>query len=97
MSNVHPNPHLGSSFESFLEENHIHEEANNVAIKRVIAWQLEQAMIQEHISKAAMAKKMNTSRSQLDRLLDPENESVTLATLSKAAEVIGRKLRLEFV
>lgn len=97
MSNAHQNPHLGSSFESFLVENHIHEEANNTAIKRVIAWQLEQAMTQDHISKAAMAKKMNTSRSQLDRLLDPENESVTLATLSKAAEVIGRKLRLEFV
>jgi antitoxin HicB len=67
------------------------------AVKRVIAWQLEQAMKEGHISKSEMARRMATSRPQLERLLDPNNGNVTLDTLSKAAQAVGRKLRLELV
>lgn len=90
-----PNPHLGSSFESFLDEDGIREEAEAQAVKRVIAWQIEQAMRDQGLTKVAMAQKMGTSRAQLDRLLDPENERVQLDTLRRAAAAIGRKLRLE--
>jgi DNA-binding Xre family transcriptional regulator len=62
-----------------------------------LAWQLEQAMKQRKISKIEMARRMETSRAQLDRLLDPDNESVTLATLTRAAAIVGRKVRLELV
>jgi len=93
----HRNPHIGSSFDDFLKEEGIHEEVNNAAIKRVIAWQLEQAMSDRKLTKAEMARQMHTSRSQLDRLLDPQNDSVTLGTLMKAAEIVGRKIRLELV
>lgn len=89
------NPHLGSSFESFLDEEGIREEAEAQAVKRVIAWQIEQAMRDQGLTKVAMAQKMGTSRAQLDRLLDPENERVQLDTLRRAAAAIGRKLRLE--
>jgi antitoxin HicB len=90
-----PNPHIGSSFESFLEEEGILEECTVTAIKRVLARQIEQAMAAQGLSKAAMARAMRTSRPQLDRLLDPDNPSVTLDTLQRAAAAVGRKLRLE--
>src|SRR5207248_9415137 len=69
--------HSGSTFDSFLEEEGIREQAEAVAIKRVLAWQLEQAMQEQQKTKQAMAKQIHTSRSQLDRLLDPRNASVT--------------------
>lgn len=87
------NPHIGSSFESFLEEEGILEEST--AIKRVLARQIEQAMAAQGLSKAAMARAMHTSRPQLDRLLDPDNPAVTLDTLQRAAAAVGRRLRLE--
>jgi antitoxin HicB len=90
-----PNPHIGSSFESFLEEEGILEECTVTAIKRVLARQIEQAMAAQGLSKAAMARAMRTSRPQLDRLLDPDNPSVTLDTLQRAAAAVGRKLGLE--
>ncbi len=86
---------VGSSFDDFLKEEGIREEVQAQALKEVLAWQLEQAMRAEKLSKAAMAKRMETSRAQLDRLLDPKNTSVTLHTLQKAVAVVGRKLRLE--
>ena len=86
---------LGQSFESFLQEQGMHGDASAVAAKRVIAWQLRRMMEEEGISKVEMARRLETSRAQLDRLLDPENESVTLGTLSRAARAVGRKLRLE--
>jgi predicted XRE-type DNA-binding protein len=67
------NPHIGSSFEDFLEEEGLSAEIEAVALKRVIAWKIEQAMKEKNMTKAAMAKAMNISRSQLDRLPDPEN------------------------
>jgi DNA-binding Xre family transcriptional regulator len=89
--------HSGSSFDSFLEEEDILEVVEAVAVKRVIAWQLAEAMRVGQISKKAMAQRMGTSRSQLDRLLDPENSAVHLQTIAKAARAIGKRLRLEMV
>lgn len=88
---------IGSSFEDFLKEEGILEETNAIAVKRVLAWQLEQAMEKEQISKRAMAAAMKTSRSQLDRILDPENDRIQLDTLTAAARVLGLNLRLELV
>jgi antitoxin HicB len=87
-----PFDHSGSSFDSFLEEEGIREEAETLAIKRVLAWQLEQAMREQRKTKQAMAKELHTSRSQLDRLLDPQNVSVSLETITRAAKVLGRRL-----
>lgn len=89
------NPHIGSSFESFLEEEGILEDCTTVAVKRVLARQLEREMRERGMTKSAMAKAMRTSRPALDRLLDPTNGSVTLDTLQRAAAAVGRKLRLE--
>ena len=88
---------VGSSFDSWLKEEGIREQVTARAIKRVLARQIEAAMKEEGLSKTAMTERMDTSRSALDRLLDPENESVTLATLQKVAAGIGRELRLELV
>jgi DNA-binding phage protein len=92
-----PFDHTGSSFDSFLEEEGILEEVEAVAIKRVIAWQLSEAMKVGGISKKIMAERMGTSRSQLDRLLDPENPAVHLQTIAKAARALGKRLRVEMV
>jgi hypothetical protein len=84
--------HNGSTFDSFLEEEGIREEVEAVAIKRVLAWQLEQAMQKQQKTKQAMAKQLHTSRSQLDRLLDPNNVSVTLETITRAARALGKRV-----
>jgi antitoxin HicB len=88
---------IGSSFDDFLKQAGIYEEVTARAIKSVIARQLEVLMANEHLTKSALAKRMNTSRAQLDRLLDPENASVTLETLVRAANAVGRNLRMELV
>lgn len=88
---------IGSSFDSWLRDEGIYEATTTAAIKRVLARQIEAAMTEQGVSKAEMARRMETSRSQLDRLLDPENGSVTLATLQKAAAAVGREVRLELV
>ncbi|SBS36472.1 hypothetical protein MAQ5080_03458 [Marinomonas aquimarina] len=90
-----PNVHIGSSFDDFLEDTGALAETNAVAIKRVIAWEIQQKIELEHISKSTMAKRMNTSRSALDRLLDPNNTSVTLHTLDNAAKALGKTLKIE--
>ena len=84
--------HSGSSFDSFLEQEGIREEVEAVAIKRVLAWQLEQAMQKQQKTKQAMARQLHTSRSQLDRLLDPRNISVTLDTITRAARALGKRV-----
>ena len=86
--------HSGSSFEDFLEAEGIREEVESAAIKRVIAWQFEQEMKRQRKTKRAMAAELKTSRSQLDRLLDPGNTAVSLETLSRAAQVLGKHLAL---
>ena len=87
---------IGSNFDDFLEEEGTLAETEAVAIKRVIAYQISQIMETQQLSKTAMARKMKTSRSSLDRLLDPENTSITLQTLERAAQAIGKRLRIEF-
>jgi len=84
--------HSGSTFDSFLDQEGIREEVEAVAIKRVLAWQLERAMQEQQKTKQAMAKQLRTSRSQLDRLLDPRNVSVTLDTIARAARALGKRL-----
>jgi antitoxin HicB len=88
---------IGSSFDDFLKEDGIYEEVTARAIKRVIARQLDALMEEQGLTKSALAKRMKTSRAQLDRLLDPDNESVTLGTLTRAAQAVGRQLRMELV
>lgn len=92
-----PNQHIGSDFDDFLAEEGILAEVEAAAIKRVIAFQFQQEMERSDLTKTEMAAKMNTSRASLNRLLDPDNVSVTLQTLEKAAIAIGKKLRVEFV
>lgn len=84
--------HTGSSFDEFLEREDMREKVEAVAIKRVLAWQFRQAMAKQRKTKRAMAKQPQTSRSQLDRLLDPRNASVTLDTISRAAQALGKRL-----
>jgi antitoxin HicB len=86
--------HSGSSFDRFLEKEGIREEVEAVAIKRVLAWQLEEAMRSQQKTKQAMARQLRTSRSQLDRLLDPKNVSVTLGTITRAARALGKRLTI---
>jgi len=88
---------IGSSLDELLKEDGIYEDVTARAIKRVLARQLGDLMKREHISKTELAARMKTSRAQLDRLLDPENESVTLGTLTRAAQAVGRHLRMELV
>jgi antitoxin HicB len=88
---------IGPSFDDFLKEEGIYEEVTARAIKRVIARQLGVLMQHEGLSKTELARRMKTSRTQLDRLLDPDNESVTLGTLARAAHAVGRQLRMELV
>ncbi len=91
------NKHIGSSLDEFLKEEGVLEAFEARAIKEVVAWQLQQAMKQRKLSKARMATAMGTSRTQIDRLLNPDDGNVTLATLQRAAIVVGRKIRLELV
>ena len=83
------------TFDEFLEEQGLLEDAKEVAIKRVLAWQISEAMRVQGLTKTAMAARMRTDRRQLDRLLDPDNQSVTLSTLRRAASAVGRTLRVE--
>ena len=94
---IQDNKHIGSSLDDFLAEEDLLESSQSVAIKRVLSWQLTQFMKKQSLSKAAMAARMNTSRSALDRLLDPDNESVTLNTLQNAARAIGAHLEMKLV
>lgn len=89
------NPHVGSNFDDFLAEEGLLEEATARAIKRVIAWQFQEAMKAKRVTKSAMAKKMRTSRSALDRLLDENDTGLTIDTLSRAAQALGYRVKLE--
>ena len=86
---------IGSSFDDYLREEALLDEATAVAVKRVIAWQIDQEMKAQNLTKSAMAKKMHTSRAALNRLLGASDTSLTLTTLSSAATVLGKKLRIE--
>lgn len=88
---------VGQLFDTFLKEEGTYKEVHATAIKRVIAWQLSEAMRVKGVTKAEMARRMRTSRSQLDRLLDPEIVRVELQTLARAAHILGHNLRLELI
>ena len=88
-------PNAGSSLEDFLHEEGITEAATAIAVKRVLAWQLQKAMSERSLTKTAMAARMKTTRAQLDRVLNPDDGNVTLETLQRAAKAVGRRLRLE--
>lgn len=89
------NPHIGSNFDDFLEEEGILEETTAVAVKRVIAWQLAQEMQAQNLTKTALAEKMKTSRASLNRLLDADDTSLTLTTLISAANALGKSFHFE--
>ena len=91
------NPHIGSTFESWLDEKGLREDVTAAAVKSVIADQIAAAMKERGLTKSRMAAMMHTSRAQLDRLLDPSSGSVTLETLMTAARAVGRELRLELL
>ena len=97
MKRTRKNGRIGSSFDDFLKQEGIYEAVTARAIKRVITRQLDALMQEQGLTKRELARRMETSRAQLDRLLDPENESVTLATLTRAAHAVGRNLRMELV
>lgn len=90
------NKHTGSNFDDFLEEEGILEEVSAKAHKRLLALQLADIMEENNISKTSLAEKLKTSRSQLDRILDPENTSVTIELLERVAHAVGKKLHIEF-
>ena len=88
---------IGDSFDDFLKDEGIYEDVTDTAVKRVLAFQIQNAMNQQSLTKVEMAHRMKTSRAALDRLLQPDNDSVTLETLKKAAAVVGKKIKLELV
>ncbi len=92
-----PNKHRGSSIDDFLREEGVFEEFQARAVKEVIAWQLGQAMKEQKLSKRRLAAMMHTSRTQLDRVLDPNDGNVTIETLQRAAAILGRKVQVELV
>lgn len=90
--------HVSSeTFDEFLDEQGLRAETEAVAIKRVLAWQIEEAMKAQGVTKTEMAARMKTARRQLDRLLDPDNQSLTLSTLQRAATALGRQLKIALV
>ncbi|MGO9263790.1 MAG: Fis family transcriptional regulator [Candidatus Binataceae bacterium] len=88
--------HMGSSIDDFLKEEGIFEEAQTLAVKEVVAWQLAEAMKKKKISKNRMATLLRTSRTQVDRILDPKND-ITLGSLQRAAAMVGRRVTIELV
>ncbi len=91
------NPHVGSDFDAFLREEGVYDDAQAVAVKRVLAFELERSMQRAQLTKTAMARRMGTTRAQLDRLLNPDNPSTTLQTLVKAAEAVGKRVKISLV
>ncbi|BAZ17955.1 hypothetical protein NIES4071_98360 [Calothrix sp. NIES-4071] len=91
------NPYIGSFVDDLFEEEGTLDEINIIAVKRVIAWQIQQEMVNKNLSKTEMAHQMKTSRSSLERLLDPDNPAVTLDTIQRAARVIGKRVRFELI
>jgi antitoxin HicB len=88
--------HMGSSIDDFVKEEGIFEEAQAQAVKEVVAWQLSEAMKEKKISKNRMATLLKTSRTQVDRLLDPKND-ITLSSLQRAAAIVGRRVTIELI
>lgn len=91
------NPHIGSDFDDFLRDEGVYDQAEAVAVKRVLAFELERNMQKAQLTKTDMAKRMGTTRAQLDRVLNPENPATTLRTLVKAAGAVGKRIKISLV
>lgn len=91
------NPHIGSDFDDFLAEENLAEEVSAAALKRVIAWQIAEAMKAQNISKKALAERMHTSRTAVDRALDQNDPGMTLATLASAARALGQRVEVRLI
>lgn len=91
------NKHIGNKFDDFLREENIFDEVSAMAIKKICAYQIQQALEKKHLTKSLLAKQMNTSRAEVDRILNPENTSITLKTIAKIAHVLGKKVNISFV
>ena len=91
------NASIGSSFDDFLEEEGLKEEVENGSIKKLIAYQMQEKLKNEHLTKTELAQRLDTSRAAVNRLLDPDNDSITLLTLKKAASILGKKIKLELI
>lgn len=91
------NPHRGSSFDDFLQEEGLYDEVNARAVKKLLAWQLSRALDETGLTKTELASRMQTSRAAVNRLLDPENPSLNLQTMDKAARALGRRLNIQLV
>lgn len=91
------NPHRGSDFNDFLREEGIYEEVHAAAAKRVLAWQIEQALEVQHLTKTELAARMKTSRAAVDRLLNPDNPSINLKTMERAANALGKRISIQLV
>ena len=89
------NKHIGSSFDDFLNENKMLDQCETTAIKKVLAWQIQEAMQEANITKAELARRMHTSRAGVDRLLNPDNPSITLQSIEKAARAVNRRVSFE--
>lgn len=88
---------IGSSFDDWLDAEQINDEVTAIAVKRVIAWQISESMKTQHITKTALASRMNASRATLDRLLNGDETSLNLATLTNVANALGKRLKIELV
>lgn len=91
------NKHIGSNFDDFLSDDGLIEEVSAAALKRVIAWQLAQAMKAQKVSKKALAERMHTSRTAVDRALDQNDAGMTLATLASAARALGQRVEIRLL
>ena len=91
------NSHIGSDFDDYLREEGLFDEAQAITVKRVLAFELEKSMKKARLTKAAMAKRMGTTRAQVDRILNPDNPSTTLQTLVKAADAVGKRVKISLV
>ena len=91
------NPHRGSDFSEFLEEEELLPEVTALALKRLVALQLQEIISEQQVTRTELANRMHTGRASLNRLLDPENPSLTVASLGKAAAALGRKVEVRFV
>ncbi len=89
--------HAGGYFDDFLKEEGMFEDANAHAVKQIVAWQIAEEMKRQGLTKVEMAKRMGTSRSSLNRLLDPENDALALSTLMRAAVILGKELQVSLV
>lgn len=90
------NKHIGSNFDDFLKNEGIYEEVNAAAIKEILTFMIEEEMKKKNLTKTELAKMLGTSRSSLDRILNPKNHSITLLTIEKIANVFGKKVKISF-